>query len=199
MFPFANLRCLLVVAVVAAAIAGCPRTITHDVDAGPCGVTDCALDDETGITTCDQGASQNRTTQVACAELPPPPEPQHGTGCVAHSECPDGTFCVIVDDAVFQDDVQETECQAPCSTDDDCGEGRACMCALYSERPFNTCVPARCRTDDECGGTHRCGIAQQYCTRHVELACRTDDLCANCGSCFPDAEGSWSSVDGDCD
>jgi len=100
-------------------------------------------------------------------------------------------------------------CHETCATDDDCGDGFACVCAGRTPLPeegsyisfvyASLCVEATCRTDADCPG-ERCVIAEDGCASPVALACRGDaDTCsthADCeeGRCGRDS-GSWECAD----
>jgi hypothetical protein len=196
---------------------GCPRAslpdsgvLTADAgmvvfDAGPrplqCGVARC-IDGAGGVESCDDGDSRNRAVAVACPVLLAPPEPGRGTRCHTHAECDAGTYCVVVDGYVLGGEgEEETACEAPCTTDDDCDGDHACLCAHHGD--FNTCIDAECRTPDDCGGAP-CGISRPgLCSPALLLACRLDeDGCAQseCGECVSSGGGVWGPrATGDCD
>jgi hypothetical protein len=73
-----------------------------------------------------------------------------------------------------------------CSTDDDCGQGFACLCG---HEYANRCVPAECRSTADCNGgkclVSRGAADDECCDRgHLGLVCsRSESTCQHGGDC----------------
>jgi hypothetical protein len=85
-------------------------------------------------------------------------------------------------------------CQYGCTEDDECGEGRICVCG----EPVGYCVASTCTSDAECGdkefrcrvhaSTRRCGELSFACET-VQDQCRSDADCADDHVCVPTRSG----------
>lgn len=84
-------------------------------------------------------------------------------------------------------------CYVPCTTDDDCGDGSACICpSAGSSALYPQCVPAACNTSEECNDEGECALSVDACGAPARLDCTTpDDACASCDA------GEHCAFDGD--
>lgn len=154
----------------------------------------------------------HRHTQVDCNEKPvhqPCSRPDPDFGCQSDAECdeyPNGS-CADVSGGCF--------CRYVCTTDSDCGDGNACICASRwaeghrnESGPFGSydpCVPAQCHTDADCGDL-RCGVSIGGCWQVEGLYCHTpEDVCEGHQDCrdldlgnrcaYSPEEKRWTCVD----
>lgn len=151
-----------------------------------------------GIDRCD-GDTWNRTEAVTCA-TETTASACSGDGVAACDACGERERCL--------QDGNGCVCVEFCTSDDECGDGQACLCTASittsSDGGFTAlagnarCVPAECRSDDDCGGAS-CGVVLSVgCVEPIELRCRaaTDGCASNadCGDaqCLANDGGGWS-------
>jgi hypothetical protein len=109
--------------------------------------------------------------------------------------------------------VATCQCRYACETDDDCGDGKVCVCLGEA---FPTCVPAGCTTDADCDGLCVLGLGTSYCgedTRALRClestsGCRPGDpgTCPVVEDCFGGqsrqpcvpVEGGWACEEFNC-
>lgn len=76
-----------------------------------------------------------------------------------------------------------------CRSDEDCGDGFACVCGVTGLAYANICVPAECRSDADCGGglcLMSLGSVPDACCAFGELGLfcsRETSLCDSGGDC----------------
>ena len=131
---------------------------------------------ETGIEFCTNGP-RYRARALACPLLEPPAgqchlDPMNMWSCEANVDCatPDeaSNACLALA-------LGNCMCVSSCITDDDCGEGRFCLC----EEPTSTCHKALCRSGADCDDGRLCASARFLDSGHdVGLACQSEfDTC----------------------
>jgi hypothetical protein len=97
-----------------------------------------------------------------------------------------------------------------CVTDDDCGEGRACLCAALPSGSgpgvrWTYCVDAECHSDADCGD-YRCGLSRGPCQQTrlrcfgPDDACRVESDCRGADATCAAGEMGYQCItpDGDC-
>ncbi len=131
---------------------------------------------------------RHRQSAEVCPTTPRPPgynEPTDGGGgggsfCRADSECTTGRNgrCREFGNGL------PTCTYDTCSSDADCGAGKACECDLYGG---NQCLTANCRSDADCDGLGCSPTASEHCgNMHgtVGYYCHTKrDECVDDGDC----------------
>lgn len=90
-------------------------------------------------------------------------------------------------------------CYVPCASDDECGDGFACICpsggGATSPRTgslYPQCVPAACATTENCTDGNECVLSADACGAPSRLDCTTADDA--CGACEP---GEHCAFDGE--
>lgn len=161
-----------------------------------CGGEELALKDPcdqlAGYESCPDG-SVHRHTQVACnvrEVYDPCVDWDDLSSCKEDAHCVDfaSGFC----EQAWLFDGGRCECVYPCTTDDECGPGGACVCPLRGPTDFElglayqrvaACMPANCRTDADCPGT-RCAVSVGGCYDVEGLYCHTpEDECEGHADC----------------
>jgi hypothetical protein len=139
----------------------------------------------------DAHGDVHRARAVACA--PDEDFPACGAGrgdCAADDECTEhaGGQCVVHEDGC--------SCVYTCSTDDDCGAGRACLCnGSAPEREsvswYSRCVISTCRTDADCNG-YPCAVDADCCQQPEGLRCHgPGDECQSHADCPHGSDCVW--------
>jgi hypothetical protein len=130
---------------------------------------------ESGLELCPDGTI-HRHTEVSC-EQPANAEPCGGGGVCQDGPCDQlgAGLCAKYAGPVCR-------CVYPCTTDADCADGAACLCAS-GYVGVSECRPADCRTDADCAG-FECGLSLTVCDRPTGLFCRSKgDECKSDQDC----------------
>lgn len=209
MRTFAPLRLSILAALGAAGLSGCDSTIT-DGDGGGGGGTgggpiepSVCVDPQpiaqesggaSGFVRCADGAV-DRVAAVACeqplSDGPACQGDEDSQTCTTDSDCVDRPHgrCIHYEDF---DASTHCGCSYGCATDDDCTDGRSCVCAGVLDSESSRCVASNCSDSEDCG-SGACGLAvwDDGCGAVPSLACRVGgDECRSDGDCASDEDCS---------
>ncbi|MBX2800604.1 MAG: hypothetical protein KTR31_23190 [Myxococcales bacterium] len=163
----------------------------------------------TGYVQCSDGSINRESVREAVGSdvLNPTCNLTNVTGVV---ECREDADCgdLGIGHCFMQTDkaVRSCLCEYPCQTDEDCGDGFACM-QRFTGATVSTCEPVECRTNDDCasGECGRMRMGDDSCMfAPVTLVCREhSDGCRSDSDCGPGAtcgtlDGQWSCLPSTC-
>ncbi len=152
--------------------------IATDLCVDPVAVTDPNTGADSGFVRCADG-TLNRSTAVATVPA------YAGSACIGDEEylscttdadCTAAPYGFCAHEDLVPSDEASCGCVYSCTTDDDCGDGSACVPKNIGPRVYATvCVPADCRTDADCD-SGECGLSSYNdgCGTTTRLQCRDD-------------------------